>query len=99
MKVKSTGIIIIIFCCWGSLVGVIFCCSHMVTPMNSGRMFSPNGRTSLNRFSGVERSAIHRNEEKRSSMAPRSTTNRAKNTGIWISMGRQPPIGLILCSL
>ena len=62
-------------------------------------MFRAKGSLSAKRFSGVERSEIQRKEEKRSSMAPRRTMKRAKKTGIWISMGRQPPMGLIFFSL
>ena len=63
------------------------------------RFRPPKGSTSLNRPSGWVRSRIHRKLAKRSSMALRNTTKRAKNTGIWITMGRQPPMGLTLCSL
>ena len=40
MNVKTIGMIIIIFCCAGSMpaLGVIFCCQNWLAPMITGVM-------------------------------------------------------------
>src|SRR5580658_2728508 len=93
--------------------GFSFCCRNMVTPMTSGHAprcryglnilgsngISPNR---LNTFVGstCDRSLIQpKNGAWRISMVTKITLYSEKNTGIWITIGRQPDAGLTFSAL
>src|SRR5947209_1417217 len=106
MKVKISGMKPKIFCCMGSAGGGLrLVCSHMVNPMISGNTpiirycggiqgISPN-RLKIDVGSGADRSLIQPKKGAcRMSMVTSSTLYSEKNTGIWITIGRQPETGL-----
>src|ERR1041385_8672558 len=71
----------------------------MVAPMIKGRRLDGKFQLGMRESgSGRERSFTQRKDAPRNSMALPIMKKKPKNTGIWISVGRQPLIGLILCS-
>ena len=105
IKVNMIGMIIMIFCCFGSAAdGVIFCCMNEVAPITSGS--GPSAKPPKNGMpsgiwpksvSGAARLVIQSmNGACLSSIAVESIDYKAKKTGICRSIGRHPPIGLTL---
>ena len=85
------------------ILGCIFCIKYVfsicVTQKRRQKMLMwlPMGHIDVPQLMSAsydERSSAHRKLCWRSSMALGTKLNRAMNMGIWMSIGRQPPIGL-----
>src|SRR2546422_11770054 len=91
ITLKTSGMNHISLACMGSGgAGLSAVCSMVVRVMTMGRM---------KKGSGEDRSLIHKIQGAlRISTLDSSTQYNAMNTGIWIMMGKQPPMGLTFSS-
>ena len=71
--------------------GWSFICRNMVPVIKSGKILIGKPAISI-MVSGADKSAAQRNSDPRNSTALRSMVKKPKNTGIWMTIGKQPPI-------